>query len=195
LALDTEDSVPDLPRHTGIEAQLATLVNPTLVDLGYELVRVAVLGRERQTVQIMADRADGTPFAVKDCERISHALGAVLDVADPLPQAWTLEVSSAGIDRPLTRIKDWTSHLGHRARVELELPIEGRKRVTGTILGVDAAEARLRLDDGAAFVFPLDAVKRAKLILTDALIDATTKRAAVHDTSETEETEEQGSRQ
>jgi ribosome maturation factor RimP len=119
----------------------------------------------------------------------------VLDVADPLPQAWTLEVSSAGIDRPLTRIKDWTSHLGHRARVELELPIEGRKRVTGTILGVDAAEARLRLDDGAAFVFPLDAVKRAKLILTDALIDATTKRAAVHDTSETEETEEQGSRQ
>jgi hypothetical protein len=112
LALDTEDSVPDLPRHTGIEAQLATLVNPTLVDLGYELVRVAVLGRERQTVQIMADRADGTAFAVEDCERISHALGAVLDVADPLPQAWTLEVSSAGIDRPLTRLKDWTSHPG-----------------------------------------------------------------------------------
>jgi ribosome maturation factor RimP len=168
----------DQPRHTGLEAKLADLVTPTLADMGYELVRIAVLGRDRPTVQIMADRADGRSFTVNDCESISHAVGAVLDVANPLPNAWTLEISSAGIDRPLTRVKDWNNHLGHTARVELEQPVEGRRRVTGIILGADATEAQLRLDDGTSFTVPLDLVRRAKLLLTDALIDATSQREA-----------------
>ncbi len=146
---------------------------PTLADLGYELVRVAVLGRERPTVQIMADRADGALIGVDDCEAISRAVGAVLDVADPIPGAWTLEVSSAGIDRPLTRRKDWARFTGHRARAEMEIPVDGRKRISGVVLGVDATHARLRLDEGGEIALPLADIRRAKLVLTDELIAAT----------------------
>ncbi len=89
--------------HTSLEARLAAIIAPTLESMGYELVRVAVLGRERPTVQVMADRADGSQITVQDCENISHTLSAVLDVDDPIPGAWSLEISSAGIDRPLTR--------------------------------------------------------------------------------------------
>jgi len=94
--------------------------------MGYDLVRVAVLGRDRPTVQVMADRADGAQITVDDCEAISHALGAVLDVNDPMPRAWTLEVSSAGIDRPLTRVKDWNRYAGHLARAETAMLVGGR---------------------------------------------------------------------
>jgi len=96
--------------------------------MGYELVRVAVLGRERPTVQVMADRADGSQITVADCEAISRALGAVLDVEDPIPGAWSLEISSAGIDRPLTRVKDWNRFAGHLARAETVAPVDGRRR-------------------------------------------------------------------
>ena len=123
------------PRHTGIEAKLAAIVTPTLADMGYELVRVAVSGKDRPTVQIMADRADGAQITVEDCEAISRALGAVIDVEDPLPGAWNLEVSSPGIDRPLTRVKDWNRFAGHLARAELIAPIDGRKRFSGIVLG------------------------------------------------------------
>ena len=102
-------------RHASLESRLAAIVAPTLESMGFELVRVVVLGRDRPTVQVMADRADGAQIAVHDCEAISHALGAVLDVEDPLPGAWSLEVSSAGIDRPLTRVKDWNRYAGHLA--------------------------------------------------------------------------------
>jgi ribosome maturation factor RimP len=171
----------DYPHHIGLEARLAALVAPTLSDLGFELVRVAVLGRDRPTVQIMADRADGQMISVDDCETISHAVSAVLDVADPLPTAWTLEVSSAGIDRPLTRVKDWNRFSGHRAKVEMAEPIDGRKRFDGLALGADAQAARLRLDDGTVVTLPWPDIRRAKLVLTDALIEATahpTPRAA-----------------
>ena len=141
--------------------------------LKYELVRVAVLVRDRPTVQVMADRADGTQIAVADCESISHALGAVLDVEDPLPGAWSLEVSSAGIDRPLTRAKDWNRFAGHLARAETTAPIDGRKRFSGIVLGADDSAARLRLDDGNEVALPLADIRRAKLVLTDALIAAT----------------------
>ncbi len=146
--------------------------------MGYELVRVAVLGRERPTVQVMADRADGRAITVEDCETITHALGAVLDVDDPLPGAWTLEVSSAGIDRPLTRTKDWNRFAGHLARVDMEFPIDGRKRFAGVILGADHDNARMRLDDGTDVALRLSAIRRAKLVLTDALIEATAAEAA-----------------
>ena len=140
-------------------------------------MRVAVLGRERPTVQVMADRADGSLISVEDCERITHAVGAVLDVEDLLPGAWTLEVSSAGIDRPLTRVKDWVRFAGHQARVEMLVPHEGRRRFTGLVLGADAGEARLRLDDGAEVALTLVDIRRAKLVLTDALIEATSPQA------------------
>lgn len=141
--------------------------------MGYELVRVAVLGTKRPTVQIMAERADGAGMSVDDCEMVSHAIGAVIDVEDPMPGDWVLEVSSPGIDRPLTRRRDWNRFSGHRARVELEVPQDGKRRATGIVLGADATQARLRLDDGAELVMPLDNIRRAKLVLTDALIEAT----------------------
>lgn len=159
--------------HTSLEARLAAIVSPTLESMGYELVRVAVLGRERPTVQVMADRADGSQITVEDCETISHTLSAVLDVEDPIPGAWSLEISSAGIDRPLTRAKDWSRFAGHLARAETVAPIDGRRRFSGTVLGADDTTARMRLDDGSEIVLPLDTIRRAKLLLTDALIAAT----------------------
>lgn len=156
-----------------LEARIAAIAAPTLEAMGYELVRVAVLGRDRPTVQIMADRADGSQLGIDDCEAISRQLGVVLDVEDPMPGAWNLEVSSAGIDRPLTRAKDWVRFAGHLARAETFAPIEGRKRFSGIILGADETAARMRLDDGAEVALPLDNLRRAKLVLTDELINAT----------------------
>ena len=164
---------PDRPRHTGLEARIAEIITPALEGLGYELVRVAITGRDRPTVQIMADRADGAAMAVEDCEAISRELGAVIDVADPMPGEWTLEVSSPGIDRPLTRVKDWNRFAGHLARAELDPPLDGRKRFSGVVLGADAEFARLRLDDGSEVALPLAHLRRARLVLTDALIEAT----------------------
>ncbi len=172
--LMTRPAAGDEPNHSGLEAKIAGMITPQLSHLGYELVRVAVLGRERPTVQVMADRADGSQISVDDCERITHAVGAVLDVEDPLPGAWTLEVSSAGVDRPLTRVKDWVRFAGHQARVEMLMPHEGRRRFTGIVLGADETHARLRLDDGTDVALPLGDMRRAKLLLTDALIAATT---------------------
>jgi ribosome maturation factor RimP len=167
------DATDDLPRHEGLEARIADAILPTLTHLGYELVRVQVSGKERPTVQVMADRADGTLFRVEDCEAISHAIGAVLDVADPIKGEWDLEVSSAGIDRPLTRAKDWNRFAGHAATLELAVPMDGRKRFRGIALGADAEVARLRLDDGTEHAFPRSNIRRAKLVLTDELIAAT----------------------
>ncbi|HEY6431763.1 MAG TPA: ribosome maturation factor RimP [Acetobacteraceae bacterium] len=158
-----------------LESRLAAAVAPTLEDMGYELVRVVLMGQDnRPTVQVMADRADDAAMSVGDCETISHALGAVLDVANLMPSAWTLEVSSPGIDRPLVRVKDWNRFAGHLARAETNAPVEGRKRFSGIVLGADDNAARLRLDDGSEVTLPLRDIRRAKLLLTDALIAATT---------------------
>lgn len=125
-------------------------------------------------VQIMAEPADGRPMSIADCEEISHVLGAVIDVADPMPGAWTLEISSPGIDRPLTRTKDWNRFAGHRARAELAVPFpDGRHRFAGTVLGADEEWARLRLDDASEVKLPRAGLKRAQLVLTEALIAAT----------------------
>ncbi len=177
---DHDDPDDDLSAggHT-LEQRLAHICAPTLAGLGYELVRVSVLGRDRPTVQVMADRADGSLIGVADCEQISHAIGAVLDVEDPMPGPWQLEVSSAGIDRPLTRVKDWNRFSGHAARVEMQVPIDGRKRYTGLVLGAETDRCRLRLDDGSEIVLPFAQIRRAKLLLTDQLIAATAP-AATH---------------
>ena len=166
-----EPTTTTLPGH--LEARLAATIAPRLRLMGYDLVRVAVLGRDRPTVQVMADRADGAPLSVDDCGAISHDVSAALDVEDPIPGAWTLEVSSAGIDRPLTRIKDWNRFAGHLARVETQFPLDGRKRFSGIVLGADETAARIRLDDGHEVTIRHPDIRRAKLVLTDALIEAT----------------------
>ena len=122
-------SAPERPHHEGLEARIADAITPTIEHMGYELVRVQVQGKERPTVQIMADRVDGKLFTVSDCENISHAAGAVLDVDDPIKGEWQLEVSSPGIDRPLTRAKDWNRYAGHVATLELNIPQDGRSGV------------------------------------------------------------------
>lgn len=170
-------STIERPQHEGLEARIADAIAPTIEHMGYELVRVQVSGKERPVVQIMADRADEAAFTVEDCEAISHAVGAVLDVEDPIRGEWTLEVSSAGIDRPLTRAKDWERYAGHVANVELAIPLEGRKRFKGVVLGADAGEARLRLPEGTEMRFPRGNIRRAKLVLTDELIAATAAAA------------------
>jgi ribosome maturation factor RimP len=159
--------------HPSIEQRLIALIEPALTHMGYELVRVMVMGRDRLTVQIMADRADGAQISIEDCELISHQVSAIVDVDDPIPGHWNLEVSSAGIDRPLTRAKDWARFAGHRARAESRMPLDGRKRFSGVILGADDTAARLRLDDGAEVTLPYAELRSAKLVLTDALIAAT----------------------
>jgi ribosome maturation factor RimP len=163
----------DSPQHEGLEARIAAAITPTLGQMGYELVRVQIQGKERPTVQVMADRADGSLIDVKDCEAISHAVGAVLDVDDPFPGVWNLEVSSAGIDRPLTRTKDWVRFVSQVATVEMIVPQEGRRRFRGRILSADDNEVRLKLDDGAEVTLPRSNIRRAKLVLTDELIAAT----------------------
>ncbi|HEY1935798.1 MAG TPA: ribosome maturation factor RimP [Acetobacteraceae bacterium] len=162
------------PPPTGLEARIVALVEPSLADMGFELVRVAVLGRDRPTVQIMIDRTDGEAVSLEDCEHLGRHFNAVMTVEDPMPGPWTLEISSPGIDRPLTRVKDWNRYAGHLARVELNVPLDGRKRFAGIVLGADNETARLRMDDSGVVALKLNDLRTARLVLTDALIDATT---------------------
>jgi ribosome maturation factor RimP len=150
--------------------RIEDIVSPTVVGMGYELVRVS-MSRGGGTLQIMIEPADGRPMDVEDCATLSRALSAVLDVEDPIPSAYTLEVSSPGIDRPLTREKDYIRWAGHLARVETTQPIEGRRRFKGTLLGLENGTVRIRLDDGKEADVPLSQISRAKLELTDALLD------------------------
>jgi ribosome maturation factor RimP len=112
-------------------------------------------------------------ITLEDCERVSREVSAVLDVEDPISDAYTLEVSSPGIDRPLTRLKDFETWAGYEAKIELAVPLEGRKRFKGIVLGADAGTARLRLPEGTDMEFPRSSIRRAKLVLTDELIAAT----------------------
>jgi ribosome maturation factor RimP len=167
---DTQDTSLNDTGPLTLEAKLTAIVAPRLQPMGFELVRVTVLGQNRPTVQVMADRADGSLISVEDCEQISRYLSTVFDVEDPIPGAWNLEVSSAGIDRPLTRPKDWNRFAGHLARVEMAFPLDGRRRFAGIVLGADDKSGKLRLDDGTEAELPLRDIRRAKLVLTDALI-------------------------
>ncbi len=149
--------------------KIVQLIEPTLADLGFEVVRVAFVGE--RTLQVMVDRADGAQVVVDDCAAASRAVSAVLDVADPIPGKYTLEVSSPGIDRPLTRAHDFSRFAGHQVKVELRDAIEGRKRYRGRLLGLAGAGIRLACDD-AEVELPLEDVRRAKLVLTDELVAA-----------------------
>lgn len=165
---------------TGLAARLAALVEPAIVDLGYRLVRVTVTGRDGQTVQIMAERPDGT-MAIEDCESISRNISPLLDANDMLPGAYRLEVSSPGIDRPLVRPSDFETWAGHEARIELREPVSGRKRFRGIIEGFDSGEVRIECDLGEqgrqVLGLPVGLIGEAKLVLTDELVRESLRRA------------------
>ena len=155
---------------TELLRRIEEIVAPTVVGMGFELVRVA-MSKGGGTLQIMIEPADGSPMDVEACATLSRALSAVLDVEDPIPGAYTLEVSSPGIDRPLTREKDYVRWSGHLARLETTQPIEGRRRFKGTLLGLENGTVRVKLEDGTEADVPLSQISRAKLELTDALLD------------------------
>jgi ribosome maturation factor RimP len=182
-AIDTlqADSDPRLIIEQGVAARVAAIAEPVLVGIGYRLVRVKISGLDGCTVQIMAERPDGT-MMVEDCETVSRALSPVLDVADPIDRAYRLEVSSPGMDRPLVRRSDFDRHAGHQVKVEMAASIEGRRRFRGTLLGTEGEAARIRRDDAAPgeateVLLPIEDMAEAKLVLTDALIAESLRRA------------------
>jgi ribosome maturation factor RimP len=175
-----------ITRETGLAARIAHIVEPIAADLGYELVRVRVSGLNGMTVQIMAERPDGS-MTIDDCELLSRNISPAIDVADPVAREYRLEVSSPGIDRPLTRAKDFDDWAGHEAKLETEQAVNGRKRFRGTLLGVKDGAAGIRLLDGPAaddIWLPLEDIADAKLVLTDALLKAAPRNYAGEETSE-----------
>jgi ribosome maturation factor RimP len=154
---------------------IAQIIEPSLAAMGYRLVRVVVTGGRRATLQVMAERIDDAPITVDDCALISRSVSALLDVADPIADAYTLEISSPGIDRPLVQPEDYNRFSGFEARIELAQPFEGRKRFRGRLLGSADGEVRLATEAGEARL-PLANVTRARLVLTDDLIAASRPR-------------------
>ena len=165
----------DLIAKTAIDKRLAGIVEPVAADLGLELVRLRLMGGQHPTLQVMAQRPDGS-MEVDDCARLSTALSAVLDVEDPISDAYTLEVSSPGIDRPLTRLKDFDAWEGFEAKLETSEPIDGRKRFKGTIQGTEGDEVLVEIEEKGAPVtigLKFEWLSDAKLVLTDDLIRET----------------------
>ena len=165
---------------TGLAAQLAAIAEPVLTDLGFRLVRVVLSGRNGTTVQIMAERPDGT-ISVKECADISRRLSPVLDAHDPIQGQYTLELSSPGIDRPLVRPSDFEDWAGYEAKIEMKELIEGRKSFRGTLEGVEGEEVRIEIEVdqlGRRVVgLPIRLVAEARLVLTDELIREALRRA------------------
>jgi ribosome maturation factor RimP len=185
-AQDVSDLNARLFAHeTGVAAQVARLAEPVVNELGFRLVRVRNSGRDGGTVQIMAERDDGT-LTIEDCAEISRRLSPVLDAYDPLPGRYYLEVSSPGIDRPLVRPADFAAYAGYEAKVELTEPIDGRKRFRGEIEGYEDGEARLKVvlkdgDEPVVLGLPAALIGEAKLVATEALIRASLARSSAQD--------------
>jgi ribosome maturation factor RimP len=167
-------------RESGAAAKVADLVEPVLESLGFRLVRITVSGREGVTVQIMAERDDGT-ITIDDCEMISKQLSPLLDVHDPVHGSYRLEVSSPGIDRPLVRPSDFEDWAGYEAKIELKEPVNGRKRFRGVLEGFEDGEVRVVCDldqvGRQTLGFPVSLIGEAKLVLTDELIREALTRA------------------
>jgi ribosome maturation factor RimP len=173
-------SEPRLIIEPGMSARVATIVEPVIEQLGYRLVRVRVSGAEGCTVQIMAERPDGT-MTVEDCEAVSRALSPVLDMADPIDRAYRLEISSPGIDRPLVRKSDFERYAGHVAKIETAMPFQGRRRFRGILMGTEGQAVRIRRDEaaegeGAEVLLPIEEMSEAKLVLTDQLVTEALRR-------------------
>jgi ribosome maturation factor RimP len=164
----------------GLAARVAAIAEPVLAGVGFRLVRVRISGLDGCTVQIMAERPDGS-MTIEDCEIASRALSPVLDVADPVDRAYRLELSSPGIDRPLVRRSDFERYAGNVVKLEMAVAVGGRRRFRGLLLGADGDNARVRLDDAAPgepaeILLPIEDMAEAKLVLTDALVAQALKR-------------------
>lgn len=166
---------------TGVAADIAALVEPTLDEMGFRIVRVTISGRNGTTVQIMAERHDGT-MTVEDCAEVSRQLSPLLDANDPISGHYTLEISSPGIDRPLVRASDFVAWAGHEAKVETRELVGGRRRFRGLLKGLagtDGTQVHLELpaDQGGPEVeLPIGLIQEARLVLTDELIRDTLRR-------------------
>ncbi len=179
---NTRDDIaePRLIIEQGVAARVAAIAEPVLNAIGYRLVRVRVSGTSGCTVQIMAERPDGS-MVIEDCEAASRALSPVFDVEDPIESEYRLEVSSPGIDRPLVRRTDFERYAGHEVKVEMAVALGGRKRFRGILLGTDGESARLRRPDAAEgepadVLLPIADMAEARLVLTDALIRESLRR-------------------
>jgi ribosome maturation factor RimP len=184
-AMDPHDvDEPRLITEPGLAARVATIAEPVLAELGYRLVRVRISGLSGCTVQVMAERPDGT-MAIEDCEAVSRALSPALDIADPVDRAYRLEISSPGIDRPLVRRSDFDRYAGHLAKIDMEVPVGGRKRFRGMLLGTDGEAARVRCDDTPGdepeVALPIADMSEARLVLTDALVAESLRRGKAAD--------------
>ena len=171
---------PRLITEPGLPARVAAIAEPVLEELGYRLVRIKVSNADGCTVQIMAERPDGT-MVVEDCETVSRALSPVLDAADPIDRAYRLEISSPGIDRPLVRLSDFARYAGQAVKIETEIPVDGRKRFRGLLVGIEGEAARLRRDDveggeTAEILLPIADMNEARLVLTDELVTQALRR-------------------
>jgi ribosome maturation factor RimP len=153
---------------------IAQIIEPSLEAMGYRVVRIAATEQRGATLQIMVERIDDVGMTVDDCAAVSRTVSALLDVADPIASAYTLEVSSPGIDRPLVRPEDYERYAGFEARVDMNRPVDGRKRFRGRILGRADTHIRIATEAGEALL-PLADVARAKLLLTDELLAAAAK--------------------
>ena len=163
----------------GVAADIAALVEPALNELGFRLVRVTISGHNGTTVQIMAERPDGT-ITVKDCADISRHLSPLLDAHDPIAGRYALEISSPGIDRPLARVSDFQTWAGHEAKIETKQLVAGRKRFRGVLKGLAGSDVRVEVspDQGGPEVsLPIGLIAEARLVLTDELIRETLRRA------------------
>ena len=154
------------------EARIFALINPAAVDLGLDIVRLRVMGGGRPTLQIMIERTDGGLATIDQCARLSRMISPLLDVHDPVADAYHLEVSTPGIDRPLTREKDFARWAGHLIKLELKTPLEGRRRFRGVILPPSDGVLNFEIDEETELNCQLHELGRADLVLTDALVDA-----------------------
>jgi ribosome maturation factor RimP len=153
-----------------LEQRIAGMIAPSLTAMGYDLVRVMMQGRQRPVLQVMADRLDGAAMTVEDCADISRQISALLDVDDPIEGAYSLEVSSPGIDRPLTRKQDFERYAGYEIKLETAEPVEGRKRFRGKLVGLIDEDRITLLVENVEWTLPLVLIRGAKLVLTDELI-------------------------
>ena len=176
-------SEPRLVVEPGLAARVAAVAGPVLQGMGYRLVRIKVSGELGCTVQIMAERPDGT-MLIEDCEAISKALSPVLDVADPIEKAYRLEISSPGIDRPLVRRSDFERYAGYLVKIDMAVPHQGRKRLRGILGGIEGDAVHLqresvRGDDDPAVLLTIEDIADARLVLTDELIAESMRRGKI----------------